>query len=237
LGLLESCAAARNVPHVVFSSSRLVYGHTGKTPVTEGHPVNPMSVYAAHKLCIEHYLKIYALLGKITYTICRISNVYGVDEGTLGQGYRVVNAFIRAGLAGEPITLFGDGTQLRDFIYIKDLVDALITSGGSPGSRNELFNIGSGVSSSMHEAASLIRKMTGAPPLRFAPWPKDYELVESGDYVADISKARSELGLAPKYSLDLGLAESIALLRQLDAPASSAPQPRQMVATGSGAGT
>jgi nucleoside-diphosphate-sugar epimerase len=230
LWLLEACAAAGNRPHVVFSSSRLVYGDTGHQPVSEDHPVRPQSVYAAHKLCIEHYLQIYARLGSITYTICRISNVYGSDVGHTGQGYRVVNAFIRAGLAGQTITLFGDGKQLRDFIYIKDLVEALIRAGGMQTARNQLFNIGSGTSSSMYEAASLIRTLTGAPPLRLAPWPRDYELVESGDYVADISKARTLLALHPAYDLKAGLNESIALLRQSECIPRPIAAARQMAA-------
>jgi UDP-glucose 4-epimerase len=232
LRLLEACVAAGNRPHVVFSSSRLVYGETGRTRAAEDHPVNPQSVYAAHKLCIEHYLKIFARLGHITYTICRISNVYGSDAGHQGQGYRVVNAFIRAGLAGQIITLFGDGRQLRDFIYIDDLIQALMQSGTAAAARNQVFNIGSGVSSSMLEAASLIREMTSAPPLRFAPWPEDYGLVESGDYVADISKARRLLGIRPAYTLAEGIAESIAQLRG-DAAVGAAPA-KQMVATDAG---
>jgi UDP-glucose 4-epimerase len=232
LQFLEACAAAGNRPHVVFSSSRLVYGETGRTPVTEDHPVNPLSVYAAHKLCTEHYLNIYARLGHLTYTICRISNVYGSDAGHQGQGYRVVNAFIRAGLAGNTITLFGDGRQLRDFIYIDDLVEALIQSGTAATARNQMFNIGSGVSSSMLEAATLIREMTSAPPVRFAPWPEDYEIVESGDYVANIAKSVRLLGVRPAYTLAEGIAESIAQLRG-DA-AMEANSVKQMVATDAG---
>jgi UDP-glucose 4-epimerase len=237
LRLLEACAAAGTRPHVVFSSSRLVYGQTGMSPVAEDHAVNPLSVYAAHKLCTEHYLNIYSRIGHITHTICRISNVYGSDEVRIGQGYRVMNAFIRSGLAKQTITLFGDGRQLRDFIYISDLVEALIRSGTYPAARNELFNIGSGVSSSMYEAACLIRQMTGAPPLRFSPWPKDYELVESGDYVADISKAKALLGLAPVYTLAEGLAESIAMLRRAEEGTPIVERTRQVGAHVSAVGT
>jgi UDP-glucose 4-epimerase len=214
LRFLAACTAAANRPHVVFSSSRLVYGETGKTPVSEDCPVNPQSIYAAHKLCVENYLQIYARLGFITQTICRISNVYGFDEGHNGQSYRVVNAFIRAGLAGQPITLFGDGQQLRDFIYVSDLVDTLITVGVCPEAKNQTFNIGSGVVNSMYEAADLIQKLTGAQPIKFAPWPQEYQLVESGDYVADISKARSLLKVSNRFDLAAGLAEAVELHRR-----------------------
>jgi UDP-glucose 4-epimerase len=216
LRFLDACSAAGNCPRVVFSSSRLVYGETGTAPVSEDRPVNPQSIYAAHKLCVENYLQIFSRLGRITHTVCRISNVYGFDEGHGGQGYRVMNAFIRAGLAGETITLYGDGQQLRDFVYSTDLSDILIRAGTSEAGRNENFNVGSGTSTTMYKAASLIQSLTSHRPIRFAPWPEEYRLVESGDYVPDISKARSLLGVSCQFDLAAGIRETIELYRQSD---------------------
>jgi UDP-glucose 4-epimerase len=226
LKFLEACAAAGSRPHIVFPSSRLVYGETGGQPVTEDHPLDPQSIYAAHKTCIEHYLKVHARMGHITYAICRISNVYGFDEGYAGEGYGIVNAFIRAGVAGESITLFGDGRQIRDLIYINDLVDALIAGGVSPAAINQVFNIGSGLTSTMFEAASLIQSLTGSPPVRYSAWPKEYELVETGDYRANISKAKAVLGVSPKYDLAAGIAAAISLYRQRADAAKVVPRPR-----------
>jgi UDP-glucose 4-epimerase len=214
LSFLDSCTAAGNRPRIVFSSSRLVYGETGTDPVSEDHTVSPQSIYAAHKLCVENYLQIYSRLGYITHTICRISNVYGFDASHGPQGYRVMNAFIRTGLLGEAITLYGDGQQLRDLIYITDLVDMLLAAGVSEAGCNQVFNIGSGVSASMYEAASLIRELTSAQPIRFAPWPPEYRLVESGDYVADISKAQRLLDISCRFDLLAGISETIELYRQ-----------------------
>ncbi len=232
LEFLEACALAGSKPHIVFSSSRLVYGQTGSQPVAEDHPVAPQSIYAAHKLCIENYLQIYASLGHITYTTCRISNVYGFDTGPKGQGYRVVNAFIRQGLAGKSITLFGDGSQLRDYIYIADLVEALMRCGTLPSARNELLNIGAGASVTMRDTASLIRKLTGGPPVHFAPWPQDYGTVESGDFVANIEKAKSLIGLSCKYDLAAGLAETVAQYRRLESAAAGAQDAIRIYGTG-----
>jgi len=82
LRFLQACAAGRNRPHIVFPNSRLVYGKTGLAPVSEDHALNPQSIYAAHK--VENCLKVYARLGHVKYTICRISNVYGYDESHRG---------------------------------------------------------------------------------------------------------------------------------------------------------
>ena len=89
LHFLLACKQARHRPHVVFASSRLVYGAPRVSSVAEDHPVAPQSFYAAHKLCVERYLQVYAGLGEVRYSICRISNAYGPDAARPGSGYRI----------------------------------------------------------------------------------------------------------------------------------------------------
>ena len=214
LEFLQACRRAKHKPHVVFSSSRLVYGETPKSFVSEDHPVSPRSVYAAHKLCIEQYLQVYTSLGAISHTVCRISNAYGPDPGRAGQGYKILNSFITKCLAGLPITLFGSGRQVRDFIYIHDLTDVLIRCGIMPNARNQIFNIGSGKGCRLVDAANLIRTATGGPPLIFEPWPKEYLAVESGDYISDIGKTSRLLGFAPKYSMSEGILDTVRAYQQ-----------------------
>lgn len=214
LEFLRACEMAANQPHVVFASSWLVYGATNAVAVSESHPLAPQSMYAAHKICIENYLQIFARRNKITYTICRISNPYGPDSSRPGTAYKILNSFIQHALADLPITLFGDGGQLRDFIYISDLVDALVLCGYSLPARNDLFNIGSGVSHAIRDAVHMIRDLVGAPAVNFELWPEEYKTVESGDYVADISAARTKLGFTPAYDLRSGLEETIQQYRE-----------------------
>ncbi len=209
LDFLRACQRARHRPHVVFASSRLVYGQTDRCFISEDHPVSPRSVYAAHKLCIEHYMEVYACLDAITYTVCRISNAYGPDPGRAGQGYKILNLFILKSLAGLPITLFGDGEQIRDFIYIHDLTAMLIRCCVMPEAINETFNIGNGRGCRLVDAATLIRDLTHGPPLLFQPWPEDYLTVESGDYVSDISKTSQMLQFTPVYSVEMGIVSTL----------------------------
>jgi UDP-glucose 4-epimerase len=192
----------------------LVYGATSAAPVDEDHPVRPRSIYAAHKQCIEHYLQIYSQLDEISYTICRISNAYGPDPGRAGQGYKILNSFILRSLAGQPITLFGAGNQVRDFIYIHDLTDALIRCGVRPEARNQLFNIGSGKGCRLVDAASFIRDVTGGPPLIFEPWPEHFLAVESGDYVTDIGKSSRLLGVLPHFGIREGILDTVRAYQQ-----------------------
>lgn len=217
LEFLEACDHAGNRPHVIFPSSWLVYGSMDGTPVNEAHPVAPRSIYAAHKLCIENYLQIYAARHVITYTICRISNPYGFDNGPRSQNYKVLNSFIQHALDGTPIPLFGDGRQLRDFIYITDLIDALIACGREPAARNDIFNISSGRSYSLVGAVEKVRELIATTRVLFKPWPEEFRTVESGDYLADVSKARRLLGFSSETDLREGLAETLARYREYEA--------------------
>ena len=209
LQFLQACQRAGHKPHVVFTSSRLVYGPTNQSRVSEEHPISPRSMYAAHKLCVEQYLQIYAGMGAITYSVCRISNAYGPDYRQSGRGYKILNSFIEKSLAGLPITLFGNGEQARDFIYIDDLAALLILCCVSPNAINQTFNIGSGNPCRLVDAAMLIREFTGAPPFLFQPWPEEYLAVESGDYVSDIGKARRLLEFCPKCDIQDGILRTL----------------------------
>jgi UDP-glucose 4-epimerase len=204
LEFLHACRVAGTRPHVVFASSRLVYAPSLRLPVDETAAVRPRSIYAVHKYCIEQYLDVYANAGSLTYTIARISNPFGAGEGQRDYGF--INALIASARAGRPLRLFGNGRQLRDYIYIADLVDALVRCGEQRRAVNQIFNIGSGRGLSMVDAARHARARAGtAAPIEFSPWPDDYERVESGDYVADIRKATGVLGFTPRFDFDAGL--------------------------------
>jgi UDP-glucose 4-epimerase len=207
LEFLTACARARVTPHVVFASSRLVYAQSGRTPVTESHATAPRSVYAAHKLCVEHYHRIFAERGAITFTICRISNPFGIDGRAGAKGYGFINDLVQRAAADEPMRLFGRGSQLRDYIYIADLSAGLRLCADVQAARNRVFNLGRGVSVSVLDAAEAIGRCFGTGRVEFEPWPEEFAMVESGDFVMDVSQARTELKFHPIYSLYDGLLE------------------------------
>jgi len=228
LAFLGACEKSGHRPHVVFPSSWLVYAAGGAAPLHENHPTGPLSVYAAHKICIEHYLGIYAAQGCITYAVCRISNPYGFDDPVrMGKGYKILNAFIQLALAKKPVVIFGDGKQLRDFIYIDDLIEAMLACGLNVEARNQIFNISSGQSHSLIQALETLVELAGAFPVVFKPWPAEYRAVEPGDYIADISKAADLLRFHPRYDLKSGLEETILDYR-------SAPSANLSLAEGAG---
>ncbi len=207
LGFLTACARTGHCPHIVFASSRLVYATGGGKPITEHHPVAPLSMYAAHKLCVEHYHRIFAERGAVSFTICRISNPYGLDASAPGKGYGFINVLIQRALAGDRLTLFGGGLQLRDYMYIDDLSRVLQLCGGRRDARNQVLNVGAGCSLTMLDAATHIqRALGGGGVIDVQPWPKEYEAVESGDFVMDTTKMRALLRWAPAYPFEAGIA-------------------------------
>jgi len=208
LEFLDACSNAGNRLHVVLASTRLVYGRPLSLPVGEAHPLSPESMYAAHKLCTEHYHQIYALQGAITYTICRISNPYGRDERGSRKNHGILNQMIHAALSHKPLTIFGDGKQKRDYIHINDLVRALLLCGEQQAAVNEIFNIGSGEGVSMVDAALQIGSIADAP-IMFSPWPELYRRVETGDFVNNIDKAHRLLGFIPEFSFRQGIKDVI----------------------------
>lgn len=213
LRFLAACAKSPERPRVVFASSRLVYGKPESLPVGESHPVHPDSFYATHKLCIEHYHRIFAQHGGMSYTICRISNPYGLDLGAHpSQEYGFLNRMVRWAVEGSPLKIFGEGTQLRDYIFIDDLVDALLLCGREEAARNETFNIGSGVGTSIVEAAREVSAQSGAA-IEHVPWPAGYIDVETGDFVNNIGKARARLGFVPRVSFAEGISRTITASR------------------------
>jgi nucleoside-diphosphate-sugar epimerase len=212
---LQACELAGTKPHVVFASSRLVYGTPDRLPVAEDAAIKPASYYATHKVALEHYHQIAAHRSVITYTICRISNPYGADgEAKPGQFRGFIDVMIDRACEGTPIEIFGDGHQLRDYLYVHELSDALILCATRPEARNEIFNIGYGESLSLVAAARIISEYTGTPVVH-RPWHPEAAIVESGDYVVDISKARRLLEFQPKFEFARTMQQLIRSRRSL----------------------
>jgi len=194
---LDICARAGTQPHVVYASSRLVYGAPSNLPVTENTPIIPRCMYAAHKSCVEHYLNVEALRGHLSYSICRVSNPYGPESlfGVSRQTF--INSLISKACRGNQLTIYGPGSQLRDYLHVSDLVDALILCGTSKAARDEIFNIGRGKSIKVIEAAGTIAERLGVPVIH-TEWPIEAQVIETGDYVVDVSKAARLLGFKPQ---------------------------------------
>jgi nucleoside-diphosphate-sugar epimerase len=205
LEFLAACERSALPVRVVFASSRLVYGPAGLNAVSEQSPIRPLSIYAAHKLSVEHYHQIASQRGRISYTICRVSNPYGVDTDPCGKGYGFINALIQRARTGQVMRLFGDGGQLRDYIHLDDLTTMLRLTAERGAARNVVLNVGYGGSLTVRDAAHEIQDVFRGGAIEFRPWPAEYEAVESGDFVMDTSRAKAILGYSPRYDFSAGL--------------------------------
>lgn len=210
LGLLDACVE-EEVRKVVFASSGgTVYGPPVSLPITEGHPTNPITSYGIVKLATEKYLGLFRHLHGLDYAALRVSNPYGPYQNPEGrQG--VVGVFLRRVYKGEAITVWGDGGAVRDYLYVSDLVDALV-SAAQAGTRNNVINVGSGRGVSLNELLRTIAGVVGEEPeVKYLP-ARPLDVAEN---VLDVSRAGEELGWEPKTDLAEGIARTWGWIRTL----------------------
>lgn len=216
LTLLEAVRRLAPEASVVFPGSRLEYGKPHYLPVDEAHPLAAETPYAIHKTTCAAYYRLYAERHGLRTCVLRLSNPYGphvVREAF--RGFGILDHFIDTALRGETIDLFGGGPQLRDFIYVDDVVAAALAAAlaAPPGAA---FNVGSGEGISLADAAEAAVEAAGSGRTRSVPWPPELLAVETGDFFFDISAAGRELGWSPRIGLAEGLTRTVAAARGTD---------------------
>jgi UDP-glucose 4-epimerase len=216
LTLLEACRQARQMPKIIFPSSRLVYSASLPLPVAETSQTVPLSVYGIHKLTAERYLLLYQRLYGLQSTILRITNPYGPFQRREQHSYGIVNWFIHQAVNGRPVTIYGDGSQQRDYVHIDDVVQALLLAGLNEKANGRIFNVGSGHGVSFVQMAELIVDSVPRGRLEYVEWPADAERVETGDFVADVSTIEACLGWIATIALPTGIKDVVARYRELD---------------------
>jgi UDP-glucose 4-epimerase len=209
LVILEACRKYNKDAKILFSGTRGQYGNSVRLPVDEGHPMNPRGVYAITNLCAENLVTVYDQIHKIRSIALRITNTYGPRHQMAHDEYGVLNWFIRKAIDNEEIPVFGDGKILRDFLFIDDLVDAMIRIASEEKAYSNVFNVGSGKPTNFIELARLIVKVAGSGRVGFTEFTPERKEIEPGDYYADITKINKCIGWSPKVSLEDGIARTI----------------------------
>ncbi|MBM7866723.1 NAD-dependent epimerase/dehydratase family protein [Heliobacterium gestii] len=211
-GLLELCRVYGT--RFVFMSTCMVYSPAPETGgIDEGHPVLPASPYAGAKLSGEHLAISYYHAYGLPVTVIRPFNTYGPCQKTNGEG-GVVAIFVERALRGEPLHIFGDGTQTRDLLYVEDCARFVIQAGIDEAAVGQLLNAGSGREIAVRDLASLIGEVTGAGE-GFSvdcvahPHPQS----EIRRLLCDYTKAETLLGWRPRLSLEEGIARTAAWLK------------------------
>ena len=202
--LLDGMARLSHRPRLIFiSTGGAVYGQTGSAPVPEDHLTNPLNAYGISKLTLEHYLRLYHHLHGLDYLVFRPGNPYGEGQDPAGaQG--AVAVFLGKILRGEPITIWGDGKVVRDYLHIDDLISALVDGlayrpmAASP----RVFNVGSGRGVSLNELVGLLEQASGQrAEVAYTPARK----TDVPRIVLDVSRIQAHLGWSPRISMEQGL--------------------------------
>jgi len=210
LTVLEACREHAPDVKLIFSSSRFVYGDIEYNPVDERHPFNCLSIYGVNKLNGEKFYQFYHRNHDLSSIIFRIANPYGPRQQMKHSKYGILNWFIRLALEGKRLTVFGEGTQQRDYIFVDDLTDAMLL-GAVSDIKFDIFNLGTGTGLAFKDMAT---KIAAAAGIDFVEWPKDRYFVETGDYISDIARIKDRLNWKPLVSIDEGIARTVEYYRE-----------------------
>jgi UDP-glucose 4-epimerase len=190
------------VRRVVFISSGAVYGDQGRQPLQESASPNPRSPYAVSKLAAEYYVRTIGDLWGIETVSLRVFNAYGPKQHLPASHPPVIPNFLRYALRGGTAVIHGDGTQTRDYVFIDDVVVAMMAAATAPGINHLVINIGSGVETSIRDLARQVMETSGAR-LEVISNPRTDPGVSR--MCADLTLARDKLGYQPSFSLGEGL--------------------------------
>jgi nucleoside-diphosphate-sugar epimerase len=215
LRFLQTLARVRPGIRVVYAGTRQVYGQATRLPVDEDHAIQPTDYNGAHKRAAELYHQMLSDKGRLDAVVLRLTNTYGPRLSMKAEGQGFLSVFLRRALEGKPIEVFGDGSQLRDPVYVDDVVDAFVLGGTVERPAHRVFNVGATTALTLNEIARIMTAAGGGdsePVLR--PFPEEHKAVDIGSYVADTRRIQAELGWTPKVEFDAGVRKTLDWLRE-----------------------
>jgi UDP-glucose 4-epimerase len=216
LALLEACRYNAPNVKVVFASTRQVYGRVPdeELPVDERRPPNPVDVNGINKLAGERYHILYNNVYDIRASVLRLTNTYGPRMLVKNARQTFIGWFIRQTVEGAEISIFGDGSQLRDLTYVDDVVEALLMAGANDAANGQVFNVGGLEPMSLRDITEMLVEVAGTGGYKLIPFPEDRKVIDIGSFYVDDSKIRRVLGWAPRVSVREGLERSVSFYRQ-----------------------
>ncbi len=213
LSILEACRQHNPDVKVVFAGTRQIYGKPDYLPVTEEHLVRPIDVNGINKAAGEYYHLVYNNVFGIRSCSLRLTNVYGPRQLIKHNRQGFIGWFIRLAVEDQEIQIYGDGSQLRDFVFVDDVVEAFLRAGGSDACNGEVFNVGGDGPVSLRALAELLVEVAGTGRVRYVEWPDDRKSIDIGGFYTDSTKLRRAVGWSGQVDLREGLTRTVDFYR------------------------
>lgn len=213
LSILEACRKYNPGIKIIFASTRQVYGKPQYLPVDEKHPLFPVDINGINKLSGEWYHIVYNQVYDIKTSVLRLTNTYGPRMRIKDARQTFLGIWIRNLIENRPIAIFGDGSQIRDYNYIDDVVDAFVSVAGSDQWNGSIFNLGNDEPISLRTTAEIMIEENHAGNYIFKPFPDDLKKIDIGDFYSDFSKIKEILGWYPKVAIQKGMNKTLDYFR------------------------
>jgi UDP-glucose 4-epimerase len=213
LTLLEACRRHNPGAKVVYASTRQIYGKPERLPVDESHLVRPTDINGINKAAGEQYHLVYNHVFGVRACSLRLTNVYGPRQLIRHNRQGFIGWFIRLALDGGEIQIFGDGSQLRDFVHVDDAADAFLRAGATDAVNGEALNVGGAEPIAHKDLVTLLLEVAGGGRVRLVAWPDDKKKIDIGSFYSDSTRFSTTTGWTPRVGLREGLASTLAFYR------------------------
>jgi len=213
LTLLEACRAHNPGTKVVYAGTRQVYGKPDRLPVDETHLVRPTDINGINKAAGENYHIVYNNVFGVRACSLRLTNVFGPRQLISHSRQGFIGWFIRLALEGREIQIYGDGSQVRDFVFVDDVVDAFLRAGVSDACNGGVFNVGGREPIAHRDLVKMLIEEAGAGSARFVEWPEEKRRIDIGSFYSDSAKFTTATGWTPGVGLREGFRQTLAFYR------------------------
>jgi len=213
LTILEACRQHNPATKVVYAGTRQIYGRPDRLPVDESHLVRPTDINGINKAAGEYYHMVYNNVFGVRACSLRLTNVYGPRQLIRHNRQGFIGWFLRLALEGREIQIYGDGSQVRDFVYVDDVADAFLRAGATDVVNGDVFNVGGSEPVAHRDLVKMLIDEAGRGSMRFVEWPEEMKRIDIGSFYSDSSKFQRATGWRPAVGLRDGFRRTLAYYR------------------------
>ena len=211
--LLEACRRHNPDAKVVFAGTRQIYGRPDHLPVDETHLVRPTDINGINKAAGEQYHLVYNNVFGVRACSLRLTNIYGPRQLIKHNRQGFIGWFVRLALDDQEIQVFGDGSQVRDFVYVDDAVEAFLRAGATDRVNGLALNVGGHQHLTHKELVDTLLRVAGTGRVRYVAWPEDKKKIDIGSFYADSTRFRAATGWQPAVDITEGLSRTMEFYR------------------------